>query len=412
MKRLFVVAALVAAAVALNIVARADSTVGLTVTTSPLVISSPGVYDGGGATIDVGCASDHNVEINASGVTLRNYTLLNANESAVRIGERSGVVIEDVAIKGFNCADGGGQYRAGVACWGCTALTVQNSHIETARTFGDGIWVKNYGIGTGSYIVRGNTIVGGFDGIGGEPEDQPYGGLYRNALIEDNTVTGCADDGIQVEGGNVNVRVQDNTIDGCGIGVAFAPNLTGPLYVERNVIRNLRTGYYGGLACFKVGDGGVGTAYVQNNVCTTEGDGFKQTNPGLSIIIARGNCIQVTRYVIETLGDFPIGVSFDSDRLWSTDPQRFIKWGGTLYGSLSSFRVATEQEPNGIEAQGCAEPPAESTPTPEPTPTPTSTPAATPTATPIPTPEPSTCEVLVRIDGVIQWVTKDEAFCR
>src|SRR3990172_299845 len=334
MKRLFAVAALVAAAVALNVMARGDFPAGLTITTSPLVSSSPGVYDGGGATIDAGCASDHNVEINASGVTLRNYNLLNANESAVRIGERSDIVIEDVTIKGFNCADGGGQYRAGVACWGCTVLTVQNSHIETARTFGDGIWVKNYGLGSGGYIVRGNTIVGGFDGVGGEPEDQPYGGFYRNALIEDNTVRDCADDGIQVEGGNVGVRVQDNTIDSCGIGVAFAPNLTGPLFVERKVIRNLRPGYYGGLACFKLGDGGIGIAYVNDNTCTSEGDGFKQTNQGLSLIIARGNCIQVTRYVIETTDDLPTGASFDFDRMWTTDPQRFIKWGGTLYGSL------------------------------------------------------------------------------
>ena len=40
--------------------------------TETLIISSPGIYDGG-------CGADHDVKVNADGVTLRNYVLLNAN---------------------------------------------------------------------------------------------------------------------------------------------------------------------------------------------------------------------------------------------------------------------------------------------------------------------------------------------
>ena len=404
--------------------------------TETLVISSPGIYDGGGATIDVGCGADHDVEISADGVTLRNYVLLNANEAAIYMEARKNIVIESVTIKGFNCANQAGQHRAGVACWGCTALTVRNSHIETARTFGNGIWLKNYGTSTGGgHIFSGNTIIGGFDGIGGEPEDQPYGGVYKDTVIERNFVQGCNDDGIQIEGGNVNVHVQDNTVEGCALGIAFAPTITGPLYVERNVIRNLRAdGYYGAQAAFKIGDGGKGTAYLIDNVITTKGDGIKQTNSNLSPIVARRNCLQVSRYVIETGNAFPAGTSFDLDTLWTTDDEkagRFIKWGGTRYSSLSAFRTATGQEPGGQQSQTCpavlgATPTPPPSPTPAPTPTPpppsataTATPIATPTPTPTPAPTPaptptpvSNCEVRVRVDGVLKWLRVDPSFCQ
>src|SRR3990172_7718417 len=90
------------AALAIAFLARAD-TASAAVT---LVITSPGVRDGGGATIDVGCGADNNVLIKADNVTLRNYTLLNAREAAVRIDGKdayfSNIVIENVTIKNFN----------------------------------------------------------------------------------------------------------------------------------------------------------------------------------------------------------------------------------------------------------------------------------------------------------------------
>src|SRR3990167_6565696 len=206
-----------------------------------LVITEPGVYDGG--VIDAGCAAEHNVIVEADNVTLRGMTLSNANEAAVYIGAQENVTIEDVTIEGFNCADGEGQYRAGVACWGCSKLTVRDSDISTDKTFGNGIWVKNYGLRTGGgHVFSRNRITGGFDGIGGEPEDQPYGGVYKDTLIYRNTVRGCADDGVQVEGGNINVVVAGNDIAGCGLGIALAPTITGPLRVCCNIIRDLKVG--------------------------------------------------------------------------------------------------------------------------------------------------------------------------
>jgi hypothetical protein len=368
------------AALAISFLARADTASAA----ATLVIGAPGTYDGHGATINVNCGADNNVLIRANNVTLKNYVLLNANEAAVSIDEEQGtysnIIVENVTIKGYNCANGDGQYRAGVACWYCTALTVRNSHIERPRGQGDGIWVKNDGDPSngpgGGHSFTGNTIIGGWDGIGGEPEDQPYGGVYKNTLIQGNTVTGCDDDGIQVEGGNVNVRVKSNTVSGCGIGVAFAPNITGPLYIENNVLKNMIVAPYGQQAAFKIGDadnsGATGIAYVTGNTINTPGDGFKQTNGGLSPIVSSQNCVVVGRYVIEFGDPVAAGTSFNNDTLWSTDDEgagRFIKWGGNKYGSLAEFRAATGQETAGTQAQ-CGSPPAAPPPAPPPAPNP------------------------------------------
>jgi len=399
-----------------------------------VIINTPGVYEGG--PIDVDCGANNNVQINADNVTLRNLTLSNANEAAIKVGAFKGLTIENVSIKGFNCANGSGQYRAGVACWGCTALTVRDSTIETGKTYGNGIWVKNYSLSTGGgHVIEGNTISGGWDGIGGEPEDSVYGGVYRDTLIEGNTIAHCHDDGIQVEGGNVNVTVRGNRVEDCGIGVAFAPNISGPLYLERNTIRNLRVGDYGQQACYKVGDGGKGIAYITGDICITKGDGVKQTNSGLNPFVTQGNCWVVSRYVIELTTTAAAGTSFEGDTLWTSDPDRFVKWNNTRYGSLPSFQK-TGQETTGVQSPTCSS----VTPTPAPTPsstatstpslpspspglpTPTTSPTSTsiPSATSTPTPTPTSvatltptpvptavprCQLRARINGVVQWVT-------
>ena len=35
------------------------------------------------------------------------------------------------------------------------------------------------------------------------------------------------------------------------------------------------------------------------------------------------------------------GHSWDGDCLYTSDPSRFVKWGGATYGSLAAFRSAT-----------------------------------------------------------------------
>lgn len=360
--------------------------------------------------VDGACARPNAIHVTASNVTIRGLGAQRSQEAAVRLDSASNVTLDALTVQDYNCTENPDQFRAGIAAYGGSNIRITDSTITrrvdvagTQQGFGNGIWVKNTtASGGGSHYFAGNTITGGFDGVGGEPEDRTYGSFYRNSIIENNTINDCWDDGIQAEGGNINLRVRNNTINRCALGIAFAPNITGPLYIEYNHILDNRPGYYGGSACFKLGNGGAGTAFITENECRiyesaggVAGDGWKQANARLSVVVARRNIIQVPRYVIETTDSFPGGTSFDGDCLWSTDVSRFIKWRGAFYANLASFRNATRHEMTGIESQDCTVAPPAGTPTPTPTgtatatPTPSPTPTVTPTETPSPTSTPT-----------------------
>jgi hypothetical protein len=248
------------------------------------------------------------------------------------------------------------------------------------RGSADGIWFKsndNNPSGGGHYIA-GNTIIGGWDGIGGEEEGSGHGTFDRDATVENNTIQNTWDDCIQSEGGDQNVRIRNNDLSGCGTGIAFAAPVTGPLYVENNYVHDLVTGLYDNHFCYKVGQGsGLGTTYMTRNTCVVisapgqEADGIHQTNENLSAIVSRGNVFNVSRYVF-TLGypSVPSGMDFDEDCIWSTN-QNIIKWGSAYYASLASFQSATGQESRGQQTTNCS---SQGTPTPTPTATATHTP--------------------------------------
>lgn len=363
--------------------------------------------------VDGDCTQQNGFRISASGVSISGVGVRRTNEAGIRIDGADDVSIDGVTVQDFNCDEGQDQFEAGIAVWdGGARLSVTNSAIirrvelsGSARGFGNGIWIKNVGAGRGGgHYIANNTIIGGYDGIGGEPEDAVYGGFYRDSIVERNTIDGCWDDGIQMEGGNINVVIRDNRISGCGVGIALAPTKQGPLYIERNQIRDLVAGFYGQQAAFKLGDNSSGRVFVTDNVVATGGDGFKQTNSGsVGTIESRRNTVNVSRRVIE------MGVAadsdFDEDCLWSTDPNRFIIWNGRDYQDLVAFRRGEGQEMNGVEAPDCGEgsseppletatppptthppPPPSSTASPTPAPTPTSTPTSSPTPTPTATP--------------------------
>src|SRR4030042_415417 len=172
----------------------------------------------------------------------------------------------------------------------------------------DRLWFKsneNNPSGGGHYIA-GNTIIGGWDGIGGEEEGSAHGTFDRDTIIENNTVRDCWDDGIQSEGGDKNVRIRNNDISGCGAGIAFAAPISGPLYVENNYIHDLVMGDYGNLFCYKVGNSTSATVYLTGNTCDVDSaaeqaqggaDGIHQTNGGMFSIVSSGHASQPSRHV-------------------------------------------------------------------------------------------------------------------
>jgi hypothetical protein len=217
----------------------------------------------------------------------------------------------------------------------------------------------------GGHYIAGNTIIGGWDGIGGEEEGSAHGTFDRDTVVENNTIRDCWDDGIQSEGGDQDVHLRNNDISGCGTGIAFAAPVTGPLYIEQNHIHDLSLGLYENLFCFKVGNDGGGTTYLTENICDVDSpaeaaqgegaDGIHQTDEGLSPIVSRRNIFQASAYVfILVESPLPAGTSFDEDCVSTTDPERFIKWsGGVYYTSLAELQ-AVGQETNGRETTDCS----------------------------------------------------------
>jgi hypothetical protein len=314
--------------------------------------------------VDAECTRPNGVHVSASRVTVIGIGVKKSVEAGILIdGGASDVTIAGTIVQDFDCQDGEGQNLAGIAAWYAGSgirltANVITRRVELAGTLegqGDGIWFKSNeeNPSGGGHLIAGNVITGGYDGIGGEEEDVLHGSFDRNTVIEGNSVSNCWDDGIQVEGGDVDVTVRSNHVERCGTGIAFAPNLQGPLVIENNTLVDLRPGYYGNVTGFKIGDGGSGVAYLTGNTVRCEGDGIQQTNSGLTTIIARGNIFQVGLYVIEASDAFPSDTSFDEDCMGSTDPERFIKWNDVLYMSLEAFQAATGQELHGVQSETC-----------------------------------------------------------
>lgn len=374
-------------------------------------ISKPVTLVGSGAVwIDGDCSKRYGIQIIASNVTIRGIGVKKTHEQGiiVRNTSSSNITIEGNTVQDFNCQDGGDNFAAGVASWyGGSNIKVINNTITRRVEIsgnqagkGNGIWFKsnNENPSGGGHTISGNTITGGYDGIGGEEEGSDRGSFDKNTTIENNTIKDCWDDGIQVEGGDVNITVKNNRIEGCGIGIAFAANKIGPLNIENNTIQGDtgKRGVHGQLACYKLGRGGNGTTYLTANDCripgtSNGGNGFAQTNKGLSPIVSRKNVLVVSRYVMEFSDSPPAGSSFDEDCMYTSDTGRFIKWGGKRYSNFNEFKSGTSLEGNGVYSQNCSssavspinqpniptttQPPLPTkittTPTPAPTPTPT-----------------------------------------
>lgn len=311
-----------------------------------------------GAWADGNC-DDYAMHIEADYIVIEDLGARRSNEEVVRLDAADFVTLDGMTVTDWNCGEGEDQYRAGIASWfGGRALTVTDSYLERRVTvagsdvgFGNGIWVKNTGAAAGGgHEFTGNTIIGGWDGIGGEPEDETWGVFNGNTTIANNTISECDDDGIQVEGGTHNITVSGNHISGCLIGIAFAPALGGPFTILRNVIVGPQPRRGEGPAMFKAGDNSTGEVMIYHNsffAGSLDADGFKQTNSNLRNIRLLNNAIFAGRYTWETSSHTGT-VTADYDALYTTDNDRFAKWDDTQYSDLDDLQSDEGQEMHGI----------------------------------------------------------------
>lgn len=131
---------------------------------------------------------------------------------------------------------------------------------------------------TGGTVLRYNDFIGSDahrwnDAVEGMLNGMPGGGFYRDAEIYGNMFIYANDDGIELDGGQMNIRVFQNKFEGSLCGISTAPCLLGPSYLFNNLIVNLadEDGY--GSAAFKNGHNSFdrGRSYVFNNTVYATG---------------------------------------------------------------------------------------------------------------------------------------------
>jgi len=322
-------------------------------------------FGDGPVSIDAECIRETGLTISgANDVLVRGILVKRPTFIGIVVGDGAArATIDGNTVQDYNCTAGAGQsgdqLNSGIAAYYAGPGQRITNNTITRRVQlpgpkagqGDGIWFKSNSENPsgGGHYIAGNTIVGGFDGIGGEVESDIHGSFDRDTLIENNTISFCGDDGIQVEGGDVNVTVRNNTIRECGSGISFAPNLIGPLFIQGNTIISSTTGILGNWMCFKIGQDMArsGLTYISDNVCQA-GDGIQQTNGGIGRYITSNNKFTVSAYIFELFEMPAAGSSFNNDCMISSDTNgRFTKWNGTVYSTLAAFRSASGHEANG-----------------------------------------------------------------
>ncbi|HEX5612297.1 MAG TPA: carbohydrate-binding protein, partial [Burkholderiales bacterium] len=232
--------------------------------TSTLRITEGGTASGyvlytaaaGGAVLDAGNATAHNVTIAAPYVIVRGLTLKGAQQDAIRLlpGARD-VVIEDNDISGWGRQRSGtlgvnldSGIRAVCSDTSLRRVVIQRNRIHHPR-YGTNSWSSGHPEGpqgitfshcAGNHVIRYNEITSAEgqyfnDGIGGEDNFTTVGFPNHDTDVYGNVISHAWDDAIEAEGANRNVRIWGNYLDRTAVGVATTLTSIGPVYIFRNV---------------------------------------------------------------------------------------------------------------------------------------------------------------------------------
>jgi hypothetical protein len=233
---------------------------------TPLNITAGGsasgyvVYDGTGSTLDAQNGAAANITVNASYVIVRGFTLKGAQQNGIVIDKNQhDVVVEDNDISGW------GRTRDGT--WGTdmdsgiraicvseelTRVTVQRNKIHDPRypanSWSDGHPAGPQGITFsycgGNHVFRWNEIYSSQnhfnDAMGGEDNFSTGGFPNKDSDVYGNRIEMTWDDGLEIEGGDENVRVWGNYLNNTATGIASTIDSVGPLYIFRNVYNRSR----------------------------------------------------------------------------------------------------------------------------------------------------------------------------
>ena len=106
------------------------------------------------------------------------------------------------------------------------------------------------------------------DGIAGNRNFDLDGGLNRDCDVYGNFLAFANDDGIELDGGQQNVRFFRNHIENCFMGVSIQGCMTGPSFIFENRIVDLRDEFLSRSSAFKTADiwgGHYAASFFYNN---------------------------------------------------------------------------------------------------------------------------------------------------
>lgn len=132
-----------------------------------------------------------------------------------------------------------------------------------------GVYVRS----NGGFVMRYNDIVGSHrnrfnDPVGGYGNSSTDGGFNKDGDIYGNLFSFGQDDGIELDGGQQNVRFYNNRIEHNLCGISTAANMVGPSYLYRNVVFNMGDSEGGKSVAVKNGGGtsyALGLTFFFNN---------------------------------------------------------------------------------------------------------------------------------------------------
>ncbi len=203
------------------------------------------------------------------------------------------------------------------------------------------------------YYPGGN--VHGTDCIGGLPNFAPHGGYFKDTDVYENYCAGATDEGIEIDGGNANIRVWANTIVGANIGFSITPVYYGPVYVFRNVVYGLRDHWVGSCGLVKDGESGSGAVYFYHNTfysvdgaaCKGYAKGFVKYggDDAQSNVVIKNNIIWTWSRLYETGSKF---ADYNLNYVEPASGDKIAEYNGVNYWSWDAFRSGTGLEQNGL----------------------------------------------------------------
>ncbi len=289
---------------------------GATVVTTSGTAEGYHLVDGTGVTVTGG---DNCVRVEANFVIVRGFTCVNqtGNQGGVIMvmENYSDVVIEDNEISGWGDGGSPNQDKKGNAIYvrqidnDHDGLTPNNRIIVQYNNIHDpdyttGITQDTYNSSAGprciswrqasggNHVIRYNTCVAPStnqfgDALGGGKNNSIYGFPGDDSDIYGNYMRYCADDCVEAEGGNMNVRIWNNYADYFGVAYGLARTWRGPVYLFRNVSgATVGIAKTGGAGFVKVG-GQLGTC----DECTNPWHGKQHIyhNAGANIVAGAYN---------------------------------------------------------------------------------------------------------------------------